>query len=334
MLPWRISGRDTRFIHIDRFGILDLDDLERQLKQAPTNRPRLVALSGAYNTTGYTPPIHEIARITHRYGGQVLIDAAQLVAHRPISMRGSGPDDAIDFLVFSSHKLYAPYGAGAVVGPREAFRATPDLVGGGIVDLVTLNRVVWAEIPDREEAGSPNVIGVVALHAAVERLHAIGMHNIERHEAALSAYAFERFSQVPGLRLLGRPGVQDRVGLFAFGLGELSGYLVAAILGHEWGVGVRAGCFCAHPGMMHLMDISPESLPSLEEAIILGRNLGAVRASLGLYNSAADIDVLIDGLCAVAAGQIRGHYEMAPSSGEYEPSGWQPRFADYFRIGG
>ena len=103
---------------------------------------------------------------------------------------------------------------------------------------------------------------------------------------------------------------QDRVGLFAFGLGELSGYLVAAILGYEWGIGVRAGCFCAHPGMMHLLNISPESLPSLEEAIILGRNLGAVRASLGLYNSAADIDVLIDGLCAIAAGQIRGHYAM------------------------
>jgi cysteine desulfurase / selenocysteine lyase len=330
MLPWRISGRDTRFVHIDRFGILDLNDLEDQLKQAPTNRPRLVALSGAYNTTGYMPPIHDIARLTHRYGGQLLVDAAQLVAHRPINMAGSGPDDAIDFMVFSSHKLYAPYGAGAVVGPREAFRATPDLVGGGIVDLVTLNRVVWAEIPDREEAGSPNVIGVVALHAAVDRLQAIGMHNIERHEAALSAYALDRLTQVPGLRLLGRPSLEDRVGLFAFGLGNLSGYLVAAILGHEWGVGVRAGCFCAHPGMMHLLDISPERLPSLEDAIILGRNLGAVRASLGLYNSAADVDVLIDGLCAIAAGQIRGRYEMQPSSGEYEPNGWQPRYADFF----
>jgi selenocysteine lyase/cysteine desulfurase len=112
-------------------------------------------------------------------------------------MRGTGPDDAIDFLAFSSHKLYAPYGAGALIAPRDAFSDTPDQLGGGIVDLVTLDRVIWAGIPEREEAGSPNVPGVVALAAAIRRLREIGMDNIAAHEEALTAYA-------PAIRELAR----------------------------------------------------------------------------------------------------------------------------------
>lgn len=138
-----------------------------------------------------SPPIHEIARLAHGHGARILVDGAQLVPHRPVNMRGSGADD-------------------------DAFSATPDLVGGGIVDLVTLNRVVWAAIPEREEAGSPNVIGVVALHAAIEKLREIGMDNIARHEEALTAYALRRLGEINGLRLLGRPTSEDRVGLFSF----------------------------------------------------------------------------------------------------------------------
>lgn len=331
MLPWRLSGRDTRYVQVDEDGILDVGDLEQQLRSAPTDRPRLVAISGAYNTSGYTPPIHEIARLAHRYGAQILVDGAQLVAHRPVNMRGSG-DDGIDFLVFSSHKMYSPYGAGAVIAPRDAFTATPDLVGGGIVDLVTLNRVVWTEIPEREEAGSPNVIGVIALHAAVEKMREIGMENIARHEDILTAYALPRLAEVPGLRILGRATPDDRVGLFSFVIEGLSGYLVAAILGYEWGIGVRAGCFCAHPGMIHLLRVPNAQLPSFEQSIIEHRNPGAARASLGLYNRRADIDALVEALTSIARGERAGHYDVDAATGDYSPRGWQPEFSRFFGV--
>lgn len=332
MLPWRLSGRDTRYVHVDEHGILDLDDLREQLRMAPTGRPRLVAISGAYNTTGYTPPICEIARLAHDHGARILVDGAQLVPHRPVNMRGAGADDGIDFLVFSSHKLYSPYGAGAVIAPRDAFSDTPDLVGGGIVDLVTLNRVVWTAIPEREEAGSPNVIGVVALHAAIEKLREIGMDNIARHEEALTTYALRRLGEIPGLRLLGRPSAEDRVGLFSFVVEGMSGYLVAAILGYEWGIGVRAGCFCAHPGMIHLLGVPSQQLPSFEQSIIEHRNPGAARASLGLYNSAADIDAFVDAMMSIARGERRGQYEVDAITGDYAPRGWHPAFSDYFTV--
>lgn len=110
MLPWRVYANEVRFIGIDDCGCLDEEDLQRQLRDAPTDRPRLEAVTGAYNGSGYTPPVHKVARLAHRYGARILIDGAQLVPHRRVNKRGNGPDEAIDFLVFSGHKLCAPYG--------------------------------------------------------------------------------------------------------------------------------------------------------------------------------------------------------------------------------
>src|SRR5262249_24597997 len=207
-------------------------------------------------------------------------------------------------------------------------------VGGGIVDLVTLNRVVWSEIPEREEAGSPNVLGVVALDAAVTALTRLGMDEIARHEAALTEYLFRRVAEVPGLLVLGRPTPAERVGLISFVLPEASGYLVAAVLGYEFGVGVRAGCFCAHPGMMHLLGVQAEQVSDLEQAILQRKISGATRASLGLYNSAADVDALVEALQAVVSSTYRGNYRRDPATGDYLPTDWDPRLSDYFGVAG
>jgi cysteine desulfurase/selenocysteine lyase len=336
MLPWRVwAGGGVRFVATDSEGGFDLDDLERQLAEAPTDRPRLVALAGAYNITGYTPPIHAIARLAHRYGARLLVDGAQLVPHQPVNMRGSGEDDALDFLVFSAHKLYAPYGAGVLVAPRSAFHGLPDQLGGGIVDLVTLANVIWTEVPEREEAGSPNVIGVVALYAAVEKLCQLGMHNVARHEQALTGYALRRLAEVPGLRVLGPQTTDSRVGAISFVLPPVSHTLIAAILSYEFGIGVRAGCFCAHPGMAHLLGVSPEDMASLEQQIMQHEKFGvpgAVRASLALYNSADDVDVLVEALKAIGSGRYSGKYSLDRATNEYTPEGWQPNFDTYFSI--
>jgi cysteine desulfurase / selenocysteine lyase len=336
MLPWRVwAGGGVRFIATDAEGRLDQDDLERQLAEAPTDRPRLVALAGAYNVTGYMPPIHDIARLAHRYGARLLVDGAQLVPHQPVNMCGSGSDDALDFLVFSAHKLYAPYGAGVLVAPRGAFHGLPDQLGGGIVDLVTLENVIWTEVPEREEAGSPNVVGVVALYAAVEKLTQLGMANVARHEKALTGYALERLGEVAGLRVLGPQTIDARVGVMSFVLPPLSHTLVAAILSYEWGIGVRAGCFCAHPGMAHLLGVSPEDMASLEQQIMQHEKFGvpgATRASLALYNSADDVDVLVEALKAISAGHYSGKYSLDRATNEYSPAGWQPNFDTFFSI--
>jgi cysteine desulfurase / selenocysteine lyase len=333
MLPWRVYAGGVKFIHVNKDGVLDLEHLEELLRQAPISAPRLVALAGAYNTTGYTPPIHDIARLAHQHGAQIVIDGAQLLPHLPVNMRGVGNGDEIDFLAFSSHKMYAPFGSGALVAPREVF-AEPDELGGGIVDLVTLDRVVWTEIPEREEAGSPNVMGAVALHAAIRQLQDIGMDNVARHEQELTGYALEQMMQVPGLHILGGSQPRDRVGALSFLMEPVPGNLIAAVLAHEWGIGVRAGCFCAQPGMMHLLEIPEEDREAVEAAILEHANPGAVRASLGLYNSAEDVDLLCEALEALARGDYdRSRYRIDPASGTFVPRDWQPDFGAYFSLG-
>lgn len=333
LLPWQAHAREVRYIAVDGQGQIDLADLERQLAAATDEPSKLVAVSGAYNVSGYAPPIHEIAKIAHRYGARVLIDGAQLVPHVPVNMQGTGRNDHLDFLVFSAHKIYAPYGGGALIAPNDVFVDPPAELGGGIVEMVMLDHIVWSDLPDREEAGSPNVIGAVALHAAIARLSEMGMQAIADHEADLTEYALQRLAEVPGLELLGPRGTRDRLGVFSIRLRDVPHMLVASILGHEWGVGVRAGCFCAHPGMLHLLEVPSEVAHqvSCEIANHDKRNVpGAVRISIGLYNTAADIDVLIEGLQAIAAGRYRHAYELETHSGEFIPAGWMPDYGAFF----
>jgi selenocysteine lyase/cysteine desulfurase len=335
MLPWRVYASEVHFIRVDDQGCVDEDDLELQLRRAPTDRPRLVAVAGAYNVSGYAPPVHRLARLAHRHGARILIDGAQLVPHRRVSMRGSGPDDSIDFLVFSGHKLYAPYGVGVLVAPRDAFSDTPDQLGGGIVDLVTLDRVVWAGIPEREEAGSPNVVGIVALASSIRRLQELGMNRLAEHEEALTGYALEQFRALPGVHVLGPVDPARRVGVLAFTIDGVPDGLAAAILSYEWAIGVRAGCFCAHPGVSHLLHISAQRAAEFQSQIIahVRSNVpGAVRASIGLHNTPADLDYLFTALGAILDRRFSETYALELATGEYAPHGWQPDFSQYFHL--
>ena len=161
LLPWsRVAA--CRYVECGRDGTFGADDVVSALDQRPV--PRLLAITGASNITGWMPPLAEIIAAAHDRGIPVVVDAAQLAPHRPL------PADA-DFLAWSGHKMYAPFGAGVLVGPRSAFaEGDPFLAGGGAVDLVDLDEVLWTDPPEREEAGSPNVIGAVALHAAIGTL--------------------------------------------------------------------------------------------------------------------------------------------------------------------
>jgi selenocysteine lyase/cysteine desulfurase len=165
-------------------------------------------VSGASNVTGLVQPVHRLAAKVHAVGGQILVDAAQLAAHRPIDMRPHDDPGHLDFVALSAHKMYAPFGIGVLVGGRDRFLGEPDHAGGGTVRAVTVDDVAWADLPDREEAGSPNVVGAVALAAAMRTLRALGLDRIAAHEAELARYARARLANVPGVTFTGRSDVR------------------------------------------------------------------------------------------------------------------------------
>ena len=319
MLPWR--GHDVRLLPFTASGEELLHACELALREA---RPRidLVAVTGASNVTGEVWPVAQLAALAHRHGAELFVDAAQLAPHRPVDMAGSG----IDHLAFSGHKLYAPFGAGALVAATRRLGArAPLLRGGGAVKLVTLDDVVWEDAPQRHEAGSPDVVGVVALAAACRRLREIGMDAVAAHERVLAARLWAGLDAVPGLHTLRLwPAGADRVGVAAFTLDCYPHPLLAAILSAEHAIGVRHGCFCAHPLITRLLGIPSAELARISRSLRAGRRPrlpGAVRASIGLGTTPGDIDRLTAALAELAGTGPGWHYDHVPEHDEYEPVG-------------
>jgi selenocysteine lyase/cysteine desulfurase len=327
-LPWREVAQ-VAHARCDDAGRLDEDHVAALLSRH-AGRVRLLAVSGGSNVTGHLPNLPRLARLAHAAGAQIAVDAAQLAPHRPIDIGDLQDPEHLDYVAFSGHKLYAPYGAGALVGRRDTFATgAPDQVGGGTVRRVTPDTVEWADAPARDEAGTPNVVGAVALAAAVLELERIGLGAIAAHEAALTARALRRLAAVPGLRIYGdanpaRAG--ERLGVIPFALEGVDHRLVGAILSCEYGIAVRCGAFCAHPYVQHLL--------GAEAACQGERPNGLVRASLGLASSEADLDALGDALNAIARGAHSADYALDAAEGAYWPRDWRPDVAAAFSLVG
>ena len=319
LLPWKRIG--VRYLPVPETPAEMLATLTATLEGLPhCEDPHLVAVTGASNVTGEIWPVADIARVAHENGARLLVDAAQLAPHAPIDMARDG----IDYLALSGHKLYAPYGAGALIGERDWLSAgDPFLRGGGAVKLVTVDETLWAELPDRQEAGSPNVIGAVALGVACDTLAAAGMERIAREEAALLAYARDTLGTIDAFEHYRVwPADHPRVGLLTFNLRGLPYDLLAAVLSAEHGIGIRHGCFCAHPLMARLLRVADEEMHRLLTETRAGhheRLPGAARMSLGLGSTRADIDALADALRAIATDGPRWTYAVNVDTDEYEP---------------
>ncbi|MEP7356646.1 MAG: aminotransferase class V-fold PLP-dependent enzyme, partial [Anaerolineales bacterium] len=185
-LPYRAAAKVVH-VQLTPTGELDEADFDRKLAEY-AGRVALVAIAGASNVSGYINPCHRLAEKAHAAGAHILVDCAQLAPHRAVAMGALDDPAHFDYVAISGHKLYAPYGTGALIGRRDTFeQGEPDMRGGGTVEIVTENTVDWSAPPDREEAGSPNVVGAVALAAAIEQLQAVGMDNVAAHEAELTA---------------------------------------------------------------------------------------------------------------------------------------------------
>ncbi|MEO0165076.1 MAG: aminotransferase class V-fold PLP-dependent enzyme [candidate division WOR-3 bacterium] len=336
-LPWR---KVAQVIHVELNpdGTIDKNDFYEKLKKY-AGRIQLVAVSGASNVTGYINPIHEFARRVHEIGAQIAVDAAQLAPHRPIDMKPKSDPEHIDYLAFSAHKMYAPYGIGVLVGDKSAFLyGTPDDVGGGTADIVDLESAYWKDLPEREEAGTPDIIGVVALAEVIRLIQKVGFDQIIAHETELTAYALEKLNEIPEIIIYGDrdpKNAHNRLGVISFNIRGMHHALVAAILSYEGGIGVRNGCFCAHPYVKCLLGVTPEEAKKIEQMIInrdRSEVPGAVRISFGIYNTKEEIDYLIEMLQKIIKKEYRGNYILNKERGEYHPENFEFRFHELFNF--
>ncbi|MDD2620490.1 MAG: aminotransferase class V-fold PLP-dependent enzyme, partial [Syntrophomonadaceae bacterium] len=270
--------------------------------------------------TGHLNPIYELAEMAHEYRTQIMVDAAQLVPHHPFDMKPADHPQHIDYLAFSGHKIYAPFGSGVLIGPRETFlKGSPEYPGGGTVRIVTNQEIFWAELPDREEAGSPNVIGAFALAQTIKYLQKMNMQKMTEYEDDLTRYAFEEIRKLPGVKIYGS---FPRVGVIAFNLTGITHSLLGSILCYEAGIGLRTGCFCAQPYVRKLLGIDEEQE---KVSTYLKQNPallpGMVRISLAAYNTRKEVEQLIKFLKSIISNkeQYKRDYKFSELAGNYIP---------------
>lgn len=284
LLPWA----DARVTYLDAPRTPDqaVAILERALADREPHGPALVCVTGASNVTGELWPVKELASAAHAHGARIVLDAAQLAPHHPVSVR----DLDVDWVAFSGHKLYAPFGSGVLAGRADWLReARPYLAGGGASRTVARREdggvdVEWQTTAARHEAGSPNVIGVYAIASACRALTEAGFEELVARERHLIAAVRAGLAEVPEVRVLSLFGDDaPRVGVISFVVDGWNSSHFAAALSAEYGIGVRDGLFCAHPLVRTLLGSEPQAQGECgaPEAAPGERSLNAIRVSFG-----------------------------------------------------
>ncbi len=239
--------------------------------------------------------------MAHQYGAKIIVDGAQIVAHRKFSMLGDTPEENIDFLAFSAHKMYSPYGGGAVVGLTEVLdKHMPEFYGGGTVKIVSDDWEKFKDAPAVYEAGSPNYPGVVGLGKAIDILTEIGLDKIEAHEKILNRKlidglkkydkeTYENFAVIYG----DSENIDDRVGVVTFNFTGVNSYAIATDLKNMGGVATRRGAFCAHTYVWRLLGVDEETRKSLINCYDWNTP-GIIRVSFGVYNTEEEVDQFLE----------------------------------------
>ena len=272
IVPWQMlcehAGAHLKVAAVDEDGVLDMDDFSRLLNE----RTRIVAVTHASNVLGTINPVAEIARLAHDRGAIVLVDGAQGVPHLPADVRKLG----CDFYLFSSHKLFGPTGVGVVYGRRQLLEEMPPYEGGGsMIQSVRFDKTTFAELPNKFEAGTPNIAGAIGLEAAIDYVNEVGTARIEAYERDLLAYATTQLSEIDGLRIFGTSA--DKVAVISFELDQAHPHDIGTILDNE-GVAIRTGHHCAQP-LMERFGVA-----------------AMARASLAFYNTHSEVDALVAAL--------------------------------------
>lgn len=301
-------------------GGIDIE-VAREIIETHGERINYLAITAASNVTGAITPIHELAKIAHSVGAFIVVDASQMIAHAPLSMQSDSGESAIDVLVFSGHKIYAPGSPGVVIARTSILnQTTPSELGGGMVADVFLKQFTPSVLlPDREEAGTPNIVGAITLAAALDVMMRIGMEAIREKESYLIDLAWTKLSAIDGVNLYGpHPTEIPRTGTIAFNIQGFDHGLTAAALNDYYNIQVRNGCFCAHPYVREMlkrelwaMNIDPNAL-NIEAEVEKKR--GMARASIGIYTTETDILAL----CAAVENLVSRREEILEL---YQPEG-------------
>lgn len=291
-LPWRNTAT-VEYVDVDKLGRININDIEAKLIENK-GKIKYVSITGASNVTGYINPIHDIAKICHRHDAKIIVDGAQLIAHKKIDMKGQNYLEGIDFLVFSGHKAYGPFGSGAIVGlTEELSNINPFLRGGGCVDTVSDYDVVWDTPSELHEAGTSNFLGVMAMVRALENLQRVGFEEIYSHEMEVKNYLIKNMKKIEGVKIYGDiKNSGDRLGVITFNVEKIPFDELAHIFADEFGIALRYGKFCAHPYVNRLLGLSDTDayIHSTDEEL---ENFGMVRLSLGLYNTIEEANLFI-----------------------------------------
>lgn len=277
MLPWQMVCRQTdaalRYLECEPDGSLDLNRAETVI----TDKTRLVAMTQVSNVLGRVYPIREIADLAHRRGAVMVVDGAQSTPHLPVNVREL---DA-DFFAFSGHKLYGPMGIGVLYGREALLDAMPPfLTGGEMIESVSRDGAVFAELPHKFEAGTVNAPGAVGLAAAIDYVSGIGFETVHRQELELTAYTMAAMEEMPHVHLLGSADPAEHTGILSFAVDGVHPHDVSEILAAD-GVDVRAGHHCAQPLLEYL-----------------GYH-ATTRASFAFYNTRADADRFLASLASI-----------------------------------
>ena len=280
LVPWQEVGRRTgarvEVVGLTPDGQVDMDDYRNKLKL----HPKLVSFVQVSNALGTINPVAEMTKLAHKVGAVVLVDGAQAVPHMRVDIGEIG----CDFYAFSGHKMLGPMGIGVLWGKRALLeKMSPFLTGGGMINEVYTDHSTWAELPEKFEAGTPNVAGAVGLMSAIKYLEKLGlpaqagMDNVREHDKQLVAYSIQQLQKIKEIRILGPKDSSQRSGSVSFEYQGVHAHDIAAILDSQ-GVAVRSGHHCTMP---------------------LHNSLGvaaSIRASFNVYTTKDDIDALVEAL--------------------------------------
>ena len=274
LLPWQMvcrqTGAELKFIECAPDGSVDL----RQIESLITERTKIVAMTQVSNVLGRKYPVKEVAAMAHKKGAVMVVDGAQSTPHIPVDVQAL---DA-DFFAFSGHKVYGPMGIGVLYGREELLNAMPPfLTGGEMIESVTRDGAVFAELPHKFEAGTVNAADAVGLHAAIDYVKSIGFTAMHQQEVALTRRAMDAIGEMPHVHVLGSEKPEEHCGIITFTVDGVHPHDISEILASD-GVAIRAGHHCAQPLLAYL------------------KHPSTARASLAFYNTESEVDRLLDSI--------------------------------------
>ena len=277
LLPWQMVCRQTgaklRFIDCEPDGSVDLNKVDELI----TDKTKIVAMTQVSNVLGRQYPVREVAKLAHAKGAVMVVDGAQSTPHMPVNVQELGAD----FFAFSGHKVFGPMGIGVLYGRRDLLDAMPPFLSGGeMIESVTRESAVYAELPHKFEAGTVNAAGAAGLKAALDYVSSIGFDELMRREYALTERAFNAVRNIPHVQVLGSDKAEEHTGIVTFVVDGVHPHDISEILSSD-GIAVRAGHHCAQPLLKHL------------------GHLSTTRASLAFYNTEDEVDRFVASLSTI-----------------------------------